>query len=45
MEKMLNIQDQYKFPMGQLMFETEPTAEVTFAMTNRKALTGMPISE
>ncbi|MCA0228664.1 hypothetical protein LCH21_04440 [Patescibacteria group bacterium] len=45
MEKMLNIQDQYKFPMGQVMFETEPTAEVTFAMTNRKALTGMPISK
>lgn len=45
METMLNIQDQYKFPMGQLMFETAPDAEVTFALTNRKALTGMPISQ
>lgn len=45
MEKMLNIQDQYKFPMGQLMLEKEPDAEVTFALTNRKALTGMPIRE
>lgn len=45
MEKMLNIQDQYKFPMGQLIQEREPEAEVTFSMTNRKALAGMPIRE
>ena len=45
MEKMLNIQDQYKFPMGQLILEKEPEVQVTFAMTNRKALTGMPIRE
>lgn len=36
MEKLLNIQDQYKFPMGQLIYEREPTAEVTFKMQNRK---------
>lgn len=36
MEKMLNIQDQYKFPMGQLIYEKEPDAEVTFRMHNRK---------
>ncbi|MBP6038356.1 MAG: hypothetical protein KA604_03400 [Candidatus Saccharimonas sp.] len=45
MEKLLNLQDQYKFPMGQLIYEQESAAEVTFAMTNRKALTGMPIRE
>ncbi len=45
MEKLLNLQDQYKFPMGQLIYEQEPSAEVTFAMTNRKALTGMRIAE
>ncbi len=36
MEKLLNLQDQYKFPMGQLIFEQEPEAEVTFRMHNRK---------
>lgn len=36
MEKMLNIQDQYKFPMGQLIYEQEPDANVTFKMHNRK---------
>ena len=45
MEKFLNIQDQYKFPMGQLIYEQEPAAEVTFAMTNRKAQTGMRIAD
>ena len=45
MEKLLNIQDQYKFPMGQLIYEQEPDAEVTFAMTNRKAMTGMRIAD
>ncbi len=35
MEKLLNIQDQYKFPMGQLIYEQAPTAEVTFKMHNR----------
>ena len=45
MEKLLNIQDQYKFPMGQLMFEKERDADVTFAMTNRKALKGMRIAD
>lgn len=45
MEKFLNIQDQYKFPMGQLIYEQEPDAEVTFAMTNRKATNGMRIAD
>lgn len=36
MEKLLNIQDQYKFPMGQLIYEQAPEAEVTFKMQNRK---------
>ncbi len=36
MEKLLNIQDQYKFPMGQLIYEQEPDAVVTFQMHNRK---------
>lgn len=45
MEKLLNLQDQYKFPMGQLIYEQEPDAQVTFAMTNRKALTGMRIAD
>ena len=36
MEKLLNLQDQYKFPMGQLIHEQEPDAEVTFRMHNRK---------
>lgn len=35
-EKLLNIQDQYKFPMGQLIHDREPDAEVTFRMHNRK---------
>ncbi|PID33503.1 hypothetical protein CR969_00385 [Candidatus Saccharibacteria bacterium] len=35
MKNMLNIQDQYKFPMGQLIYEQEPDAEVTFRMYNR----------
>lgn len=35
MEKMLNIQDQYKFPMGQLIYEQGPDAAVTFKMHNR----------
>ncbi|MDO4712455.1 MAG: hypothetical protein Q4B05_00930 [Candidatus Saccharibacteria bacterium] len=30
-------QDQYKFPMGQLIHDQEPDAEVTFWLTNRKA--------
>lgn len=30
-------QDQYKFPMGQLIHDQEPDAEVTFRLTNRKA--------
>lgn len=45
MEPLLNLQDQYKFPMGQLMFEQEPEAEVTFRMTNRKAKNGMRIAD
>lgn len=45
MERLLNLQDQYKFPMGQLIHDQEPDAEVTFAMTNRKALTGMRIAD
>lgn len=45
MEKLLNLQDQYKFPMGQLIYEQEPDAEVTFAMTNRKAMSGMRIAD
>ncbi len=45
MEKFLDTQDQYKFPMGQLIYEQEPEAEVTFAMTNRKAQTGMRIAD
>lgn len=45
METLLNIQDQYKFPMGQLIFEQEPDAEVTFRMTNRKATHGMRIAD
>lgn len=45
MERLLNLQDQYKFPMGQLIYEKEPDAEVTFAMTNRKALKGMRIAD
>jgi nicotinate phosphoribosyltransferase len=45
MEKFLNIQDQYKFPMGQLIYEQEPDARVTFAMTNRKATSGMRIAD
>ena len=45
MEKLLNLQDQYKFPMGQLIYEQEPDAEVTFKMTNRKALKGMRIAD
>ena len=36
MESLLDIQDQYKFPMGQLIYEHEPDAEVTFRMYNRK---------
>lgn len=36
MERLLNIQDQYKFPMGQLIHEKEPDAAVTFKMQNRK---------
>lgn len=35
-EKFLNVQDQYKFPMGQLIYEQEPEAEVTFKLHNRK---------
>ncbi|MGB4768417.1 MAG: hypothetical protein WBP22_04105, partial [Candidatus Saccharimonas sp.] len=45
MERLLNLQDQYKFPMGQLIYEQEPDAEVTFKMTNRKALKGMRIAD
>ena len=45
MEKLLDWQDQYKFPMGQLIYEQEPGAEVTFKMTNRKALKGMRIAD
>ena len=45
MSNFLNTQDQYKFPMGQLIYEQEPDAEVTFAMTNRKAQTGMRIAD
>lgn len=45
MERLLNIQDQYKFPMGQLIYEQESDAQVTFAMTNRKALSGMRIAD
>ena len=45
MEKLLNLQDQYKFPMGQVIFEQEPEAEVTFRMTNRKATRGMRIAD
>lgn len=45
MEKLLNLQDQYKFPMGQLIHEQEPDAEVTFKMTNRKAQKGMRIAD
>lgn len=45
MEKLLNWQDQYKFPMGQLIYEQEPDAEVTFKMTNRKAKKGMRIAD
>lgn len=36
MEKLLNIQDQYKFPMGQLIYDQHPDASVTFTMHNRK---------
>lgn len=36
METLLNLQDQYKFPMGQLIHEREPNTEVTFRMHNRK---------
>ncbi|MDO4773536.1 MAG: nicotinate phosphoribosyltransferase [Candidatus Saccharibacteria bacterium] len=36
-------QDQYKFPMGQLIYERVPDAEVTFRLTNRKADT-MPLA-
>lgn len=35
MEKLLNLQDQYKFPMGQLIYEETPEATVTFTMHNR----------
>jgi len=45
MEKLLNLQDQYKFPMGQVIFEQHPEAEVTFRMTNRKAMNGMRIAD
>lgn len=45
MESLLNIQDQYKFPMGQLIDDQEADARVTFAMTNRKALSGMRIAD
>ena len=45
MERLLNLQDQYKFPMGQLIYEQEPDAEVTFKTTNRKALKGMRIAD
>ncbi|MEO8911439.1 MAG: hypothetical protein ABI303_00505 [Candidatus Saccharimonas sp.] len=45
MERLLNLQDQYKFPMGQLIHEQEPEAEVTLKMTNRKALKGMRIAD
>ena len=45
MEKLLNLQDQYKFPMGQLIYEQEPDTEVTFKMTNRKARKGMRIAD
>jgi nicotinate phosphoribosyltransferase len=45
MEKLLNWQDQYKFPMGQLIYEQEPDTEVTFKMTNRKAKKGMRIAD
>ncbi|QQS22107.1 hypothetical protein IPM09_00990 [Candidatus Saccharibacteria bacterium] len=44
MENLLNLQDQYKFPMGQFIHEQEPDAEVTFRMTNRKARKGMRIA-
>lgn len=45
MERLLNLQDQYKFPMGQLIYEQNPDAEVTFKMTNRNALKGMRIAD
>lgn len=45
MERLFNLQDQYKFPMGQLIHDQEPDTEVTFAMTNRKALSGMRIAD
>lgn len=45
MEKLLNWQDQYKFPMGQLIYEQERDADVTFKMTNRKAQKGMRIAD
>ena len=44
MEKLLNLQDQYKFPMGQFIYEQEPDAEVTFRMINRKSRRGMRIA-
>ena len=45
MEALLNLEDQYKFPMGQLMFDRQADAEVTFRMTNRKAKSGMRIAD
>lgn len=45
MERLFNLQDQYKFPMGQLIYDQAPDATVTFAMTNRKARTGMRIAD
>ena len=45
MERLLNLQDQYKFPMGQFIYEQEPAAEVTFKMVNRKAKSGMRIAD
>lgn len=36
-ESLLNLQDQYKFPMGQLIHDQEPDAQVMFRLTNRKA--------
>ncbi len=45
MEGLLNYQDQYKFPMGQLIYEQEPDAEVTFKLHNRKAQSGMRIAD
>lgn len=45
MERLLNLQDQYKFPMGQFIYEQEPAAEVTFKMVNRRAKSGMRIAD